>query len=105
MSAPAAMMADLLITSAERDRWRQRIEAAEKGAYLLGRADGYDRGYAARAAELERDWQEIARPIARGGPSYSELERRRWMLRGEQRTRGTFGQPHPDDFLPSGDAA
>lgn len=22
----------------------------------------------------------------------------RWELRGEPRTRATFGQPHPDDF-------
>jgi hypothetical protein len=98
MSAPAPMMADLLMTSAERDRWLQRLQAAEHAAesagYMRGRADGYS----ARAAELERDWQAIARPAANGGPSWAELERKRWTLRGETRTRTTFGLPHPDDF-------
>ena len=41
----------------------------------------------------------IARPVARGGPAYAEIERKRWTVRGEQRTRETFGQPHPGDYL------
>jgi len=44
-------------------------------------------------------WHAVAEPVARGGPSYAEVERRRWQVRGEERTRQTFGQPHPADFL------
>lgn len=33
-----------------------------------------------------------------GGPALTEQERRRWMLRDEERTRQTFSRPHLDDF-------
>jgi len=76
----------------------ERLAAAAHAADRAGFARGHAVGYSARAAELELDWQAIARPAANGGPSWAELERKRWTLRGEPRTRATFGLPHPDDF-------
>lgn len=94
--------AAVLERSAERELWLRRELAAEVRGYERGRAAGYEEGYAASEREMAQCWHEIADPIACGGPSYAELERRRWMLRGEQRTRKTFGQPHADDFLGGG---
>jgi hypothetical protein len=61
--------------------------------------DAYQRGREDMAREYERDWAVIARPVARGGPAFAELELRRWGVRGEQRTRQTFGQPHAADYM------
>jgi hypothetical protein len=64
--------------------------------------DGYRRGFAAGAdvgrgqvlAEVKATQHGIHDALA---PA-AEYERARWMLRGEHRTRETFGRPHPDDF-------
>lgn len=73
----------------------------------------------ARAPEIERAWaagyataieqvkaaQHALYNVAR---DLGRVERGRWWLRGEPRTRATFGQPHPDDFpgrQPPSDAA
>jgi hypothetical protein len=85
-----------LAISAERDQWLRRLLDAERAAYLLGRADGYRDGYERGARLLEATWPTV---IARlGGRAGAEVQAARWELRGEQRTRETFGRPHPDDY-------
>ena len=66
--------------------------------YDAGLRHGIELGRELEAAERDAEWIKIATPIARGGQPYADLERRRWTLRGEPRTRETFGLPHPDDF-------
>lgn len=90
----AEALAELVEVSDGRDQWEQRLLAACRAAYLAGHADG-------RAAErLEADQAWAARParIARDGLALEDLERHRWTVRGDSRTRDTFGQPHPDDY-------
>lgn len=91
-------VADVLDRSNERDMYVNRITEAHRTGWLAGHEDGYGDGRRDEAAERDRDWRRIAKPIARGGPSAAELEAKRWTVRGEQRTRDTFGQPHPGDF-------
>lgn len=85
---------DLLALSGERDTWLRRLLAAERGAYRAGYAAGRDD----ERRDADRAW--AARPAARAayGPSLAEVEAARWQLRGEQRTRATFGSPHQADF-------
>ena len=92
-----------LALSNEREMWLRRVLAAEVAGFARGREAGYREGREAEAADRDAAWLRIARPVARGGPSFAELERRRWRLRDEQRTRESFGEPHPDDY--QGDAA
>ena len=80
----------ILALSGERDLYLRRILAGERAAYA--------RGYARAHSELAAAWHAVADPVSRSRPSYAELERRRWMLRGEPRTRATFGQPHHADY-------
>lgn len=91
-------LGELLDRSGERDLYGARIDQAYREGWRAGQAEGYGMGRADEAAERDRAWKEIARPAARGGLSHAELERRRWAVRGEPRTRETFGQPHPDDY-------
>ena len=86
-----------LILSDERALHHRLRLAVWRDGYQVGEQVGYRRGF--NDSERERDelWHVAARPIARGLP-YDEQERRRWRLRGEERTREMFGQPHPDDF-------
>jgi len=39
---------------------------------------GFEAGRQAEAAERDAAWIRIARPLARGGPSYAELDRKRY---------------------------
>lgn len=109
---PLADVAELLDRSAERDRYLARILAAARESWDRCWPIAADAGRQAEAAERDRLWAEIARPVARGGPSFAELEGRRWLAlcgrcrrsspqrgcdRCQSRTRATFGQPHPDD--------
>jgi hypothetical protein len=96
-----ADIAALLALSDERDTWQRRLLAAEIRGYDRGHRDGYRCGYAQAEAGMDRRWHEHADPIARSDPRL--LLARRWSLRGEPRTRQTFGQAHPDDYR--GDAA
>lgn len=74
--SPAAVSA-LLELSDERDlQLRLRLAAWSEG-YRLGREHGIEEGRQAEADERDRAWQSIARPVARGAPSYAELEHRR----------------------------
>jgi hypothetical protein len=89
--------AELLAVSDERDlQLRLRLADRAEG-YALGYAVGYDAGRLDEARDLEAAYHEMASRVARGGPSYAELERRRWTVHGEPRTRETFAQPHPAD--------
>ncbi len=99
------MTADLLALSAERDvqlGLRHRAYAEGWGA---GRMAGYGAGRQDEGAERDQAWNQIARPIARGGPAHAEIERKRWTVRGEARTRETFGEPHPGDYMGQDGAA
>lgn len=93
MTGPSA----LLELSDERDLWLRRVLAAEVRGYDRGREAGYAEGRRDEAAARDEDWAALARPVARGGLSHAELERRRWKLRGEERTRQSFAEVHPDD--------
>lgn len=71
--------ASLLALSDERDQWQALALAREAAAgerrYREGYAQGWADGYAERYAELERGWQSVARPVARGDArSFAELE-------------------------------
>ncbi len=73
----AADIASQLELSDERDaQLRLRHEA-----FRAGFRAGYGHGRAAGRAEAEREmaaaWARIAKPIARGGPTYAELQKRR----------------------------
>jgi hypothetical protein len=94
----AAAVGELLELSGERDSWMRWLLSSGRDSYRRGLADGIDLGRRLEAAERDRAWNEIARPVAHGGPSRAELERKRWTVRGEPRTRETFGLPHPDDY-------
>jgi hypothetical protein len=72
--------------------------------YRLGYEHGYRDGWQASERDLAASYHAMAAPVARGGPSYAELERRRWTVHGEQRTRETFGLPHPADRRPGREA-
>ena len=93
------MTADLLALSDERDVQLELRRRAYRDGWEAGHMTGVGDGRQAEAAERDREWNAIARPVARGGPAYAEIERKRWTVRGEQRTRETFGQPHPGDYL------
>jgi hypothetical protein len=84
----------LLALSDERDLWQRRLLDAQRAAYRAG----YDAGRSDAQRDADRAW--AARPslTVREDLSREEIEARRWELRGEQRSRETFGQTHPGDF-------
>jgi hypothetical protein len=101
----AADRARLLALSGERDLWRAYADTLWRLAYWWGRADGVQEGRRLEAAERDRLWHEMAQRVARGDPrSHAEVERERWKVFGEQRTRETFGLPHPADRRPGREA-
>jgi hypothetical protein len=90
-------VAALLELSAERDLWRAYADTAWRDGYRAGRADAaaeFSHGYAAAVADVKA--AEHALPGYLRGQR--EIEERRWILRGEDRARGTFADPHPADF-------
>ncbi len=72
-----ADVAWLLTLSDERDQGQRVCLARERAAYERGRADGIEAGRRLEAAERDAGWARIAKPIARGGPTYAELQKRR----------------------------
>ncbi len=86
----AADIASLLALSDERDLWSRRILDAERRGYQRGRADGYDAGYTDGILGRKRARHQAVEAL--------DVYLRRWKLRGETRTRSTFGQPHPADY-------
>jgi len=99
-AAPADVLAEAGRITARETAGLAWLRWHAAAAYERGWRDGYER----RAAELERDWRDVAGPVAAGGPSFAELERRRWELRGEARTRETFGGAHAGDYPGQGAA-
>jgi hypothetical protein len=91
--------AEILRDSDEREADLQLRHDAFREGLRLGRTAGNAEGRSAAEREISQAWHEVAAPVARGGPSYAELESARWAVHGEPRTRETFGQPHPDDYL------
>jgi len=92
-------IAEWLALSAERDRYMGRILAAERR--------GFERGVAAMADEYERGFHDGCMAFKRAqhdAHALTEVEASRWELRGEKRTRATFGMPHPDDYKGRGAA-
>jgi hypothetical protein len=84
-----ADVASLLVLSDERDVWLRRLLAAYHEGYARGREDGYQAGYVTGVLARKHADRDVYEGL--------QLEARRWELRGEQRTRATFGRPHPDD--------
>lgn len=95
------VVADLLELSDLLDgQLRMRLAAYREG-YQLGRQAGYTEGRRDEAAERDEAWNAIARVAARADP---QAMGKRWSVRGELRTQGTFGQPHAADFRGRGAA-
>jgi hypothetical protein len=76
---------------------------AAREAYERGRATGAAEEHERQLAEEAQRRREMAalvpgaRPGTRSMP-FTEIDRCRWIVRGEERTRATFGRPHPDDY-------
>jgi hypothetical protein len=86
-----ALMAQLIGPSeADRRYWRQMTSEACRRAFEAGVA----RGRELEGTERDAAWIEIARPAARGGPSFADLELKRWGPAGREH----FGDPKPGDF-------
>ena len=97
---PLAECISLLDYSDELDRQlRLRLSAYRQGyaAAEAAHADDYDLGYADGVMARKRAGIRLYEVL--------QLEQRRWELRGEKRTRRTFGLPHKDDYQPRGGAA
>jgi hypothetical protein len=84
---------------------REAIEAADlaeaetayrsqlgREMYQAGHGDGYQAGYRQAEADQAARWNQAARAAL--GPSYAELEERRWGPGG----RARFADPRPGDF-------
>jgi hypothetical protein len=89
-----ASQAGLLAWSDERDLYRRLMLDRWRQGYRLGREDGWRAGYEAACRDQAASWRAVAGPVARSGPSFAELERRRWGPGG----RAHFGDPRPGDY-------
>lgn len=104
-TSPGTTIPDLAVIAAElersdeRDRWVRVALTREGDAYRQGYAAGRRDGYRAGREDADREWMaalEPARSAARraaAGPSFAELEARRWGLGG----RAHFADPRPGD--------
>lgn len=97
----AEALAELLELSGERDQWMDRLGAEYRLGFRLGYAAGIEAGRCLEAADAAqrddaRNWP--GRPVIRFRDSLADLEAVRWSVRGEPRTRETYGNPHPDDY-------
>lgn len=97
--AAASAAQQLLELSDERDRWLARSLRMWRAGWQAGYAAGLREGREDAHRELADAWRAAADPVAHGGPDFAEFEQRRWTLRGEPRSRETFRQPHPADYL------
>jgi hypothetical protein len=79
----------------ELDGWHAAVRHLKS---LGGMCAAYADGREDEGAERDARWNWIARQAHAAGPAHADLERRRWTVRGEQRTRETHGQPHPGDY-------
>jgi flagellar biosynthesis chaperone FliJ len=86
---------EILSLSDERDQWLRRLDNAWRAGMAHGEAihaQDYDNGYAAAIADVKRTEQALYRVL--------RSARVRWVVRGQERTRLTFAQPHPRDYKP-----
>lgn len=86
-------VADLLAWSDAMDtQLRLRLAAYREGwaAAELAHADDYERGFADGCMAVKRAHADAVRLV--------RDDAARWPVRGEQRTRATFGRPHPADY-------
>lgn len=90
----ADAIGDLFSVSGERDRSLRRWLDAWRDGWEAGRAAGWADGYLQCASDVKAAEHGIADHLARA----AEIERGRWRLRGQARSRRTFGQPHPGDY-------
>ena len=88
------MTADLLALSDERDTQLQLRHRAYREGYAEGARGQWSAGYAAAMADMKRVQLGLVDALDLVG----DLARRRWTVRGEQRTRDTYGAPHADDY-------
>lgn len=72
--------------------YRMGYAAAERD-----HADDYGRGYAAAIADIKRTDRQLVNALDRAHA--------RWSVRGQQRSRQTYGQPHPNDYPGIGNGA
>lgn len=76
---PPRLVAQLLALSGERDQWERLAVAWARSSYRRGYQNGYDAGYRAGFEEAVLDWKITAAGLTGlGGPSYAELDRRRY---------------------------
>jgi hypothetical protein len=94
------MTADLLALSDERDTHLMLRDRAYREGYAEGARGQWSAGYAAAMTDMKRVQLDLVATLDLAG----DLARRRWVVRGEQRTRETYGQPHPDDYMGRGAA-
>ena len=102
----ASPVQELARLRAEQEQLRALIVAADPtatpeywrslfaDAHRADLEDAYRQGREDMGREYEQDWAMIARPIARGGPAFAELELRRWGPGG----RARFGDPREGDY-------
>ncbi len=74
---------------------RLRLAAYREG-YETGRNAGYAQGYADGVLDRKHAQRDLLQGL--------QVHARRWGVRGEARSRETFGRPHPDDFTGRGAA-
>lgn len=103
-AAPGAAV--LLAWSDVRDAEQAARLAATREAYHAGLAAGLERGHRETLENLAAAERRALGGLVRlaDRPDVAEMERRRWSLRGEPRTRETFADPHPGDRGPFGAA-
>jgi hypothetical protein len=95
MTGPtAAEVAALLAESDRRDRELAARLAMWREGYAAGSDGRFGQGYAACAADVKA----VHHSFYDGAVVRADVDRRRWTVRRERRTRATFGDPHPGDF-------
>jgi hypothetical protein len=80
--------------SNERAAWLRRVLRSWQDGWQQGYDAGYRDGREAEGAQRDRLWHLAADPAARGGPAYTELERRRYGPGGRKR----FGEARSGDY-------
>jgi hypothetical protein len=88
-AADVAALVDAIDPATE-IRYRQQLA---REAALAQRERSWSEGYAAAVADIKRAEHALVNHL-RQLPKETE----RWAVRGEPRTRATFGQPHKDDY-------
>jgi hypothetical protein len=94
---------ELLEVSAERDRQLALRLNAWRDGYAAAAAQFAEyeaRGYARAIADVKAAQHALANHLHR-----LPAEGESWVVRGQRRTRKTFGHPHPADYPGKRDAA